>query len=148
MRALNRADKPSLKVTNEYINTQSDLTTPFNLKFLLEGASEADSRVFDLMVKNRALIEKTEQPEAVNKKIEKACAATVRKAVEFKDKKLLAEAKQKMKQHYPARAEAFGQESDLKVYGRHPRRQGLPQSNEGPPKRRGQQRRSPPRPGD
>ena len=45
--ALNRAGKPSLKIANDYLNTQTDLTTPFNLKFILEGAVEADSRVFD-----------------------------------------------------------------------------------------------------
>lgn len=114
VRALNRADKPSLKITNDYLNTQSDFTMPFNLKFILEGATEADSRVFDLLVKNRVAIEKEASADAVNKKIEKACQATVRKAVEFKDKKLLADAKKKMKQNYPARAAAFGQEADLK----------------------------------
>jgi thiol-disulfide isomerase/thioredoxin len=112
--ALNRAGKPSLKITNEYLNAQTDLTTPFNQKFILEGATEADSRVFDLLIKNRALIATTLGEQAVRAKIEKACSATVRKAVEFKDPKLLAEAKGKMKQHVPDRAVAFADESDLK----------------------------------
>jgi thiol-disulfide isomerase/thioredoxin len=112
--ALNRVGKPSLKITNEYLNTQSDLTTPFNQKFMLEGATEADSRVFDLLIKHRALIVATAGEAAVRSKIEKACANTVRKAVEFKDPKLLAEAKGKMKQHLPDRAAAFAEESDLK----------------------------------
>jgi thiol-disulfide isomerase/thioredoxin len=114
VRALNRAGKPSLKITNEYLGTQRDLTTPFNLRFVLEGASEADSRVFDLLVKHRADVEKLESPAAVSGRIEKACGATLRKAIEFKDANLRDEAKSKMKQHYPEKSAAFAADADLK----------------------------------
>jgi thiol-disulfide isomerase/thioredoxin len=114
VRALNRAGKPSLKITNEYLATQKDFTTPFNKKFILEGASEADSRVFDLLIKNRAAIEQSETPAAVSMRIEKACIATVRKAIEFKDAKLLEEAKAKMKANYPSKAVQFASDADLK----------------------------------
>jgi thiol-disulfide isomerase/thioredoxin len=114
VRALNRAGKPSLKITNEYLATQKDLSTPFNQRFILEGASEADSRVFDLLIQNREGITKLESATIVNNRIEKACLATVRKAIEFKDQNLLNEAKNKMKQHYPEKAAQFAADADIK----------------------------------
>ncbi len=112
--ALNRAGKPSLKVVNDYLATQTDLTTQFNLGFINEGATEADSRVFDLFMQHRAAITKMSSEKAVNERIERACKATLGKAIEFKDEKLLAEAKAKMKAHYPARAEEFSRDADVK----------------------------------
>lgn len=113
VRSLNAAGKPSLKITNEYLNTQQDLTTEFNLKFILEGAVDADSRVFDLLVKNRAKVVAVSSEDAVNARVEKACKNTVSKAIEFKNKTLLDEAKAKMKAGNPSRATAFGFEADM-----------------------------------
>ncbi|HLP93775.1 MAG TPA: thioredoxin family protein [Saprospiraceae bacterium] len=113
VRALNAAGKPSLKITNEYLNTQQDLSTEFNLRFILEGATEADSRVFDLLVKYRKEIMALVTEEAVVARMEKACQRTVGKAIEFKNTTLLEEAKTKMKAGNPARAEAFAIEADM-----------------------------------
>lgn len=113
VRALNAAGKPSLKITNEYLNTQQDLSTEFNLRFILEGATEADSRVFDLLVKYRKEIMALVTEEAVVARMEKACQRTVGKAIEFKNTALLEEAKTKMKSGNPARAEAFAIEADM-----------------------------------
>lgn len=113
VRSLNAAGKSSLKITNEYLNTQKDLTTEFNLKFILEGAVDADSRVFDLLVKNRDKVVAVTSEDAVNARVEKACKNTVTKAIEFKNKTLLDEAKAKMKAGNPSRATAFGYESDM-----------------------------------
>jgi thiol-disulfide isomerase/thioredoxin len=115
--ALNRAGKPSLKITNEYLNTQKDFTTPFNLRFLLEGATESDSRVFNLLVQHRDKVIALENKEAVEKRIQAACINTVRKAVEFRNEELLAEAKAQMAKGIPARAEVFGYEADMKYFG-------------------------------
>lgn len=113
VRALNAAGKPSLKITNEYLNGQSDLTTDFNLRFILEGAVDADSRVFDLLVKYKDKIGALVGEESVNGKIEKACKNTLRKAEEYKSEDLLKEAKAKMKVANPARADAFALEADM-----------------------------------
>lgn len=113
VRSLNAAGKPSLKITNEYLSTQQDLTTEFNLKFILEGAVDADSRVFDLLVKNRAKVVAVSSEEAVNARVEKACQHTVLKAIEFKNLALLEEAKSKMKAGNPARAAVFAYEADM-----------------------------------
>jgi len=116
VRALNRANKPSLKITNEYLNAQKDLTTPINLKFILEGAVEADSRVFDLLLKYRDQVVAETGPETVRTRIITACKNTVKKAIEFKNEALLIEAKNKMKAGQPEYADEFGYEADLNFY--------------------------------
>ncbi len=113
VRALNAAGKPSLKITNEYLNTQQNLNTEFNLRFILEGTTESDSRVYDLLVKYRKEMVALVGEEAVAARMEKACQRSVNKAIEFKNTALLEEAKVKMKNGNPARAEAFAVEADM-----------------------------------
>lgn len=116
VRALNAAGKSSLKITNEYLNTQQDLTTEFNLRFILEGAVDADSRVFDLLTKYRSNIVAISNIEVVNARIETACKNALKKAVEYKNEDLLKETKAKMKVANPERAESFGYEADMYFY--------------------------------
>ena len=116
VRALNAAGKPSLKITNEYLNTQKDLSTPFNLKFILEGAVDADSRVFDLLLKYQKDITGLVGELPVNARIEKACRNTLKKAIEFKNETLLTETKAKMKSALPQRAEAFAYTADMEYF--------------------------------
>lgn len=113
VKSLNKSNKSSLKIANEYIRTQKDLTTEFNLRFLLEAAVEADSRLFTLLIENRKAIAKLEGEPAVADRIELACGNTVKKAIEFETPELLDEAKSKMKQHYPERSAAFAAKADL-----------------------------------
>jgi len=107
VKALNKAGKPSLKIANDYIRSQKDLTTEQNLKFIFVATTQADSRIFDLMIKNRTGIEKIEGKEAVETKIEKACQATLATAIEYNSEDLLKEAKQKMKDNHEKLAKAF-----------------------------------------
>jgi thiol-disulfide isomerase/thioredoxin len=116
VRALNRANKPSLKITNEYLNAQKDLHTPINHKIILEGAIEADSRVFDLLLTHRDKIAAQEGKDAVDTRINLACQNTLKKAIEFRDERLLLEAKNKLKAGLPARADDFIAEADMKYY--------------------------------
>lgn len=116
VKSLNAAGKPSLKITNEYLAGQQDLGSDFNLRFILEGATESDSRVFEMLLKNKAKIATLAGEQAVNTRIEKCCGNTLKKAIEYKDEKLLAEAKAKMKAANPERADAFGWEADMKYY--------------------------------
>ncbi|MBK8192716.1 MAG: thioredoxin family protein [Lewinellaceae bacterium] len=116
VRALNAAGKPSLRITNEYLGAQSDLTTDINLRFLHEGAVEADSRVFDLLLKHQSKVAALVGTEKVNARIESACKKTLKKAIEFKSEALLDEAKSKMKAGVPARAEAFAYDADMSYY--------------------------------
>lgn len=116
VKALNKAGKPSLKIANEYLHSQDDLTTDFNLQFIYEAVVEADSRIFNLLIKNRAAIEQLTSKEAVDQKIHEACKATAKKALEFEFVDLHEEAKAKMKANCPEHAKAFIYDADLNYY--------------------------------
>ncbi|MCB0550430.1 MAG: thioredoxin family protein [Phaeodactylibacter sp.] len=116
VRALNKAGKPSLRIANEYLDNQAELGTEFNLRFILEAAVEADSKIFTMLVNNRKALEGIVGEEAVREQIHTACQATVRKAIEFEHEALLQEAADKMKKHYPEKAEAFELSSQLDFY--------------------------------
>jgi len=116
VKALNKSGKSSLKVANDYIKTQKDLTTPENIKFLIEATTQADSRIFGLLVKNKAQAIAATDEATVNGVIEKACKKTAQKAIEFNSEDLQKEAKTKMKQHLPGKAEVFANTSDMEFY--------------------------------
>ncbi len=114
--ALNRGGKSSLKIANDYLIGQQDLTTTPNLKIISEAATEADSRIFDLLIKYKNEISTLMGAEQWSKKVENACQKTANKALEFKDAALHNEAKTKMKQYCPQKADAFASNADLKFY--------------------------------
>ncbi|MBK8721322.1 MAG: thioredoxin family protein [Saprospiraceae bacterium] len=107
VKALNKAGKPSLKIVNEYISKQKDFTSVGNLKIIFEGATEADSKVFDLMLSNKAKIIELFGEKAYFEKVEKACQKTVNKAIQFQNKDLIEEANNKMESAKHANANAF-----------------------------------------
>lgn len=113
VRALNKAGKPSMKIANEYLRAQKDLTTEQNLRFILVAATEADSKAFDLLVEHRAKIAALTSEKAVTDQIQAACEKTVKKATDFQNRELLAEAQMKMKKHNPAAAELFTAKSEM-----------------------------------
>ena len=92
------------------------MNTDFNLRFILEAASEADSRIFNMLIKNRAKIAALESEQAVNDKIEKACLLTAKKAIEYESPDLKNEAIEKMKKNYPAKAASFASQANLDFY--------------------------------
>ncbi len=112
VKALNKSNKPSLSISNEYLRTQTDLTTEFNKRFILEAAVEADSRIFDLLIKHQTAIGMQEGLEAVRSRIELACTNTLNKAIQFQTPELLEEAKSKMKENLPDLAGAFIAKAD------------------------------------
>ncbi len=107
VKALNKSGKSSLGVSNEYLRTQTDLTTEFNKRFILEAAVEADSRIFDLLIQHQTAIGMQEGLEAVRNRIELACTNTLNKAIQFQTPELLEEAKAKMKANLPGKADEF-----------------------------------------
>lgn len=114
VRTLNKAKKPSLKYANEYLNTQSDLTTEDNLKFILEATVQVDSKIFELLEKHKKAIEKVTSKEEVNKRIMYAAQNTVTRAAEYEAESLLEEAQQSVKTHLPDQADRFNSKSSMK----------------------------------
>jgi len=116
VKALNKSNKSSIKIANEYLRTQKDLSTDFNLKFILAAASQADSKNFDRLIDNRKKIEKLTSKDEVANQIEKACFNTVQKAIQFESEDLLAEAIDKAEMNLPRIAKSFAIESELSFY--------------------------------
>lgn len=114
--ALNKAGKPSLKVVNTYLNETGDVSGEENLKIIYEGTTEADSRVFDLLIQHRPAIEKLFSPEAVVERIELACAQTLVKAITYNVEDLYLLSIDMMEKHVKARADQFKQDADLKYF--------------------------------
>ncbi len=115
VRALNRAGKPSLKIVNEFLQ-KADMAQPLTLKVIFEGTSQADSKVFDLLIKNRAVIAALYSEQQVKDRVQEACEKTAANAVQFKSAELQAEAKTKMKANVPDKAEAFAAASDMQFF--------------------------------
>jgi thiol-disulfide isomerase/thioredoxin len=115
VRALNRSGKPSMKIVNEYLQ-KADMTNPTTLKIVYEGTTQADSKIFDLLIKNKMQITALYNEQQVKDKIEDACEKTLENALQFKSVELHKEAKDKMKTHVPEKAEEFALIADLKFY--------------------------------
>jgi len=113
VRALNKVGESSLKIANEYLKEQEDLTTPENLQFILEATTAVDSRIFDLLIQHRAAIEKVTSEQVVSDRIEQAAKVTLDKAIAYESEDLLKEAQEKMKKHHPEQANSFFLDSEM-----------------------------------
>jgi thiol-disulfide isomerase/thioredoxin len=116
IRALNKAGKPSLKIANEYLRSQKDLQTAFNLQFILEATVESDSRIFDLLIQNRSAIEALENPQVVKDRIQQAIEASAQKAISYRNRELLNESYTKMKKYLPEKAASFELVQELEFW--------------------------------
>jgi hypothetical protein len=111
--ALNKAGKPSVKIANDYLAEQKDLTTPENLKFILEAASQVDCQCFDLFEKYKSAISKIVPEEAILNKVRAASKNTVQRAIEFQSPELITLAADAMKRHLSSEADQFRSESQI-----------------------------------
>lgn len=113
IKALNKAGKPTLKIANDYLRDQKDLTTESNLRIIFEGATEADSKIFDWLIEYKNRITALESAEAVRNRIRSACEATVRKGIEYQYRDLVDNAVGQMKKYCPDQAATFAVKADL-----------------------------------
>ncbi len=113
--ALNKASKPSLRISNEYLKSNPDISEEEKLKFFFVATVDADSKIFDKMAKNKKAIIKLVTEKAYNKKVKLACHNTVVKAIEYETESLLDEAVEKSK-HMTKHAGAFALECKLDYY--------------------------------
>ena len=110
---MNKAGKSSVKIANDYLAGQKDLTTAENLKFILEAASQVDCQCFDLFEKHKSQIEKVVSKEAIHDKVRAACSNTVKRAIEFESPELVLLAGEAMKRHVSSEAEFFKSKSEI-----------------------------------
>lgn len=116
VKGLNKSGKSSGKIVNDYLKTQKDLGSPFNQQFLFDAVAEADSKVFDQFIGQKAGIVKLVGKEAFLEKVEKACNKTLQKSISYKSADLKEEAKEKMKANHPDIAGDFSLSADLKFF--------------------------------
>lgn len=90
--ALNKAGKPSLKISNKYIRSKPEITEDQRLLFVLEAAIESDGKLFAEVIDNSKKIKNLVDEKTFNKKITSATNATVAKAIEYEVPSLLEEA--------------------------------------------------------
>jgi len=114
--ALNKASKPSLKISNDYLKSNPDITKEEKFKFYFVATVEADSKIFDKMAKNKNTIIKLVTEKAYNSKVKSACQNTVKKAIEFETESLLKEAVEKAEKNLTKDAKIFALECQLKYY--------------------------------
>ena len=96
VRALLRAEEPHLRVANDYLRRPAtDFTAPATLRLLLLAATEADSRLFDLLLEHQDAVAKLEGKEAVDGQLQRAVRTTFDKGLEYRSADLLATAVQK-----------------------------------------------------
>ena len=107
IKALNNANKPSLKIANDYLREKKDLSQEQRAEFLYEALTSSDSRLFRLFVEDMPTVVAIKGREKVNKKIEEACWNTIETAVQFESEDLLEEAKEKMDAHFDDSAKEF-----------------------------------------
>lgn len=95
IKALNKSKKSSLKISNEYLKSNNELTEEQYLMFLVEAASEADSKLFEELLNKKEKAIALVGEDKFNKRVEQACDCTVRKAVKYEFEILLDEALEK-----------------------------------------------------
>ena len=112
IQALNNANKSSLKVANEFLRDNPDISKGQKADFLFEALTAADSRIFDLFIRERATIEGIKGEKLVAQKIEEACWSSIHTAMEYEAKELVEEAKAKMKNTLGDKNKAFAYQAD------------------------------------
>jgi len=98
VKELNKVNKPSLKISNEYISSNPEISAAQKAKFLMVAVTESDARLFDelLTLKQEAI--KGEGKEAFEDKVRTACLKAAAKAVEYDYEDLVTEAVAKYKE--------------------------------------------------
>lgn len=116
VKALNGASKPSLKISNDYLNSNPNITEDQRLKFILEAAIDSDSKLFDQVLANKSKLIKLEGKDVYETKCKAACQVSVQKAIEYEMESLLDETIKKAKETFPDDADMFGYKASMQFY--------------------------------
>ncbi len=109
--ALNKSNKSSLKIANEFLLQNKDLTPQQKSDFIFAAASELDSKIFETMLENKNQYIKQYGAKVVQDKILNAAVRTRNKAFEYESESLLQLANKTIKKHYKSAAKSFIAES-------------------------------------
>lgn len=113
---LNKVGKPSLKISNDYINSNPEITASQKAEFLLTAVTESDSRLFDLLLSMKSDAIAATSSETFTHSVESAIMTTVKKAVEYDYADLVTEAVDKYKKADIGDGKKFEQEAQLEYH--------------------------------
>lgn len=116
VKALNQAGKPSLKISNEYLNSNPEITEDQKLSFIFEATVDADSRIFDKFLEDKSKIIKLTDEKSYSSKAMKACDVAIQKAIDFESETILNDAFIKAKKAFPDDSEKYILKSKMKYY--------------------------------
>ena len=92
VKELNKVDKPSAKIANEYIKSNPDISKSEKAAFLMQAVTESDSKLYDQLIELKAEAIKGGSEEEFVSVVTSATMKTVSKAVEYDYKDLVDEA--------------------------------------------------------
>lgn len=117
VKALNKVDKSSLKISNDYLKSKPTLSDEEMNAFLLEAVTEADSKLFDNLIARKESILKTVNNDELLLKVKGACDKTVNKGVEFEIMDLVDEAVTKYSAfHDKDKSKEYGYRAKMNYY--------------------------------
>lgn len=116
VKALNTAGKPSLKISNDYLNSNPKITEEQKLNFLFVAVVDSDSKLYDQMMAEKQKISGFVGEESFVEKCKSACLKTIEKAIDYEQEDLLNQTISKAKKAFPKDAEEFALRSKMKFY--------------------------------
>lgn len=116
VKALNKVGKPSLKISNEYIKSNPDITDDQKAAFLLVAVVDADSRLFDQLINLKKNAIRAVSEEAFQEKVYKATFLTIKKSVDFDYPALFDSAIEKYKSAKLDNYDRFEQEAYMEYH--------------------------------
>lgn len=116
VKELNKVGKPSLKISNDFLNSDPNISDDQKAEFLMAAVIESDSKLFEqlISVKKKAISQTSEKE--YDQKIEAACLETVYKAVEFEFEELLSESIENYKKSKANDPKKFSFTAQLKYH--------------------------------
>ena len=100
--ALNKSNKSSLRVANDYLKEQTDLSTPDNLKLIFEAFTQVDSKMYAYVETYHKDLAKLMGQEALDSRYLSAAKKTAARAVEYQSEALLRESIDAVSKHVPS----------------------------------------------
>lgn len=113
---LNKVNKPSMKISNDYLNSNPEISAQQKATFLLAAVTESDSKLFDQLIALKSEIKKADLEESFTVKVRDAAMASVAKAVEYDYQDLVTEAITKYKSSGVGDSKKFEQEANLEYH--------------------------------
>ena len=111
--ALNKSGKSSLRVANDYLKDQTDLSTADNLKLILEAFTQVDSKMYEYIQTYEKQLQKLVGKEAIEDHLRQAAEKTAERAVAYQSSALLDEAVMAMQKYLPGEADLFTTKSTM-----------------------------------